>query len=229
MSERFAIYYAPATSSALWHKACEWLGRDAATSREQAQHVDGLDPARHFALTQSARRYGFHATLKAPMALAEGLIRDDLEVALAAFAARHAPVSMGKMVVSEISGFLALVPAEQSAELTGFAGECVKSFDALRAPAGEADRAKRVANGLTPRQIELLDQYGYPYVLEEFRLHMTLTDRLGPADHDDVLNAAKRAFADFDGTELVLDRLVLFHEPSPGAAFVRLGDFALGR
>jgi hypothetical protein len=131
--------------------------------------------------------------------------------------------------VSEISGFLAIVPAEQSAELTAFAGECVKSFDTFRAPAGEADRAKRIGNGLTPRQVELLDQYGYPYVLEQFRLHMTLTDRLGPADHDDVLSAAKRALADFDGMELVLDRLVLFHEPTPGAAFVRLGDFALGR
>ncbi|HEV7719548.1 MAG TPA: DUF1045 domain-containing protein, partial [Arsenicitalea sp.] len=195
MSERFAIYYAPATTSALWRKACEWLGRDAATSREQAQHVDGLDPARHFALTQSARRYGFHATMKAPMALGDGLVRDDLEVALAAFAARHAPVNMGKMVVSQISGFLAIVPAEQSAELTAFAGECVKSFDPFRAPAGEADRAKRVGNGLTPRQIELLDQYGYPYVLEQFLFHMTLTDRLATDRKAELRERAADRFA----------------------------------
>jgi hypothetical protein len=135
---------------------------------------------------------------------------------------------MGKIVLNEISGFLALLPAAQSRALTDFAGECVGAFDAFRAAAGEADRAKRVANGLTERQIELLDRFGYPYVLEQFQLHMTLTDRLGPADHDDVLAAAKGRFARFDGTEIVLDRLVLFHEPAPGSAFSRLQDFPLG-
>jgi Protein of unknown function (DUF1045) len=39
------------------------------------------------------------------------------------------------------------------------------------------------ASGLTPRQVELMDLGGYPYVFEQFRFHMTLT---GSLSHDQI-------------------------------------------
>ena len=84
------------------------------------------------------------------------------------------------------------------------------------------------AHGLTPRQEELLDAYGYPYVFDEFRFHMTLTDRLSPADYGEVLQAAQTWFGPVLDQEVTLDRLSLFHERENKQPFTRIADFALG-
>ena len=211
MTERFAIYYAPAPESWLWQKALRWL--------EQPELAE---------LTASARRYGFHATLKAPMSLAAGQDRAGLEMAVAAFAARHKPVGMGLVGAHLIEGFLALTPVSQPQAVTDFAATVVAGFEPFRAPLEPADRERRLRSPLTARQIELLDVYGYPYVLEQFQLHMTLTDRL-PADRKASLQAKAAAwFAEELREPIMLDRLVLFHEAAPGEPFRRLpGDFEL--
>ena len=54
----------------------------------------------------------------------------------------------------------------------------MKAFNAYRAPLSAADRERRIKAKLSPRQIELMDQWGYPYVLDEYRFHMTLTGAL---------------------------------------------------
>ena len=211
MTERFAIYYAPARDSALWDKAEAWLAQD------------GLLPQ-----TVSARRYGFHATIKAPMALSDGQDRAGLEMALATFARQQAPVSMGPVGPHVIGGgFLALTPVEQPQQVTDFAANVVTAFEPFRAPLEVGERERRLQSPLTARQVELVDEYGYPYVLEEFELHMTLTDRL-PAEQQKPLQAeAANWFRDILGEPVMLDRLVLFHEAEPGAAFRRLDDFVL--
>lgn len=230
MSERFALYYAPAMDDPLWRKAAQWLGRDPAGGAVAAVEIAGIDTGYRHTISQSARRYGFHATLKAPMALAPGVTRARLEAGLCEFVARQGPVSIGKLVPRFISGFLALVPANQTRELTDFAGAVVQELDPLRAPLRKADREKRLKNGsLTPRQVELLDQYGYPYVMDEFRFHMTLTDRLPEPDRHNVLVAAEKWFGPAIEEPFMLDRIALFHEPETGAPFARLADFELGK
>jgi hypothetical protein len=211
MTERFAIYYAPARDSALWERAEAWLA--------QAE----LQPA-----TVSARRYGFHATIKAPMPLSDGQDRAGLEMALATFARQQPPVSMGPVGAHVIGGgFLALTPVEQPQRITDFAATVVTVFEPFRRPLEPAERERRLRAPLTARQAELVDAYGYPYVLEEFQLHMTLTDRL-PAEQQDPVKAEATAwFAETLREPVLLDRLVLFHEAEPGAAFRRLDDFVL--
>jgi len=228
MPERFGIYFAPAVTSPLWTLAAQWLGRDAATGEESESVAGGLSFAERLPLTVSARRYGFHATLKAPMALDARLEGKDLDRALKAWTEQHAPVDIGPLVLKPLDGFLALVPAEQSAALTDFVSAVVVDFDGFRAAVTPEERARRTAGGhLTPRQVELLDRLGYPYVLEEFRFHMTLTDRLGVADADRFRAAALQWFAPVIGQHVVLDRLVLFREAEPGLPFARLRDYPL--
>ena len=210
MPERFALYFAPERSSALALRADEWL--------TQAD----LQP-----LTVSARRYGFHATIKAPMALAEGTDQAKLEAALAHFSAQHAPVALSGLAPRLIEGFLALTTEPQPRGLTDFAATVVADFEGFRAPLSPEDRARRLRAPLNARQVELLDEYGYPYVLEEFQFHMTLTDRL-PADlQAPMVERATSWFAQAPAAPIRLDRLVLFHEAEPGAAFRRLDDFPL--
>lgn len=210
MTERFAIYFAPAAGSALERAAAAWLARP------------DLQEA-----TVSARRYGFHATLKAPMALRAGTDRAGLAAALASFAARHRPVTLDSLAPRPIGAFLALTTAPQPQALTDFAATVVTAFEPFRAPLTAEDRARRLATPLTTRQAELVDVYGYPYVLEQFQFHMTLTDRLPAPRQAAVRSAAEAWFAAALAAPIRLDRLVLFREPQAGAPFERIEDFEL--
>jgi len=210
MPDRFAIYFAPERGSLLDQRAEAWLTRA------------DIAP-----LAVSARRYGFHATIKAPMQLSR--TRDALEAALAQFSARHRPVALKTLAPRLIDGFLALTTEPQPAALTNFAEAVVMGFEPFRMPLDAAERARRLKAPLTTRQIELVDRYGYPYVLEEFRFHMTLTDRLPHNLQGPIMTDARAWFAPALNQPVALDRLVLFHEPTPGADFVRLGDYPLER
>lgn len=228
MTERFAIYFAPSATSNLWERAATWLGRDANDGDLFNGPVAGIDRDRLLNLTQSANRYGFHATLKAPMALADGYNEADLRAALDEFAARHRPVNLGKLRLASLQGFLALMIDGENEALADFAAHVVEDFDPFRAPMSTKDYAARASRGLNERQIELLGAYGYPYVFEQFRFHMTLTDRLGDEDAQDIAQAAATWFGPAMEDEVILDRLSLFHEPEAGKPFRRVGDFRLG-
>ena len=229
MSQRFAIYYAPAATDLIWERAAFWLGRDPATGASYDGAVAGLERSRLLNLTQSAGRYGFHATLKPPMALAPGRTEADLRQALHDAARELQPVSLGRLTIANLDGFLALVPEQHdNPALQDFAAHIVEIFEPFRAPLKPRDRAARAARGLTPRQEELLDAYGYPYVFDEFRFHMTLTDRLAPGDHAEVLQAAQTWFGPILGDPVTLDRLSLFHERENKLPFARIADFGLG-
>ncbi|WP_332701944.1 DUF1045 domain-containing protein [Devosia sp.] len=228
MTERFAIYFAPSATSNLWERAATWLGRDASDGDLVNGPVAGIDRDRLLNLTQSANRYGFHATLKAPMALAEGCSEADLHAALADFATRHRPINLGKLKLASLQGFLALMVDGENEALADFAAYVVEDFDPFRAPMSTKDRAARAGKGLSERQTELLGAYGYPYVFEEFRFHMTLTDRLTAGDAVEIAQAATTWFGPVLEDEVLLDRLSLFHEPDAGKPFRRVADFKLG-
>lgn len=228
MSYRTAIYFAPDATSPLWLKAAQWLGRDALSGAEYGDDIGGISRAEILKKSASARRYAFHATIKSPMKLAPGKSEADLDEALAAFAAAEAAVAIGPLKLARIDGFLALVAAEQSRALTQFAARVVQHFEPFRAELSAEDKAKRnEGNRLSPRQLALLERYGYPYVMEQFRFHMTLTDRLSDADGDRFEAALRAHFGPLAEADTMLDRLVLYHEPAPGAPFTRGADYVL--
>lgn len=178
---RYAVYHTP--EGALARFGAEWLGWDAEAGKpvEQPQ-VAGLDLA---ALTETPRRYGFHATIKAPFRLAEGQDAEALLQALRGLAAAEAAVPLpGGLRLARVEGFLALVPAQDSEAMSGLESRLVRGLDRFRAPLTEKEIASRKPERLTPRQRENLEAWGYPHVLEEFRFHMTLTGDLdgGTAD-----------------------------------------------
>src|SRR5690606_20360899 len=140
--------------------------------------------------TQSANRYGFHATIKAPMALAAGMSEAELREGPGAFVGQHEPFSLGRLRLAPLPGFLALIAEEETERLQDFAAHVVEAFEPFRAPMSTRDRAARAGKGLSERQMELLDGYGYPYVFEEFRFHMTLTDRLAEDEAQEIVQAA---------------------------------------
>lgn len=224
---RYAIYFAPESGSALDRFGTELLGYDAYEGTDVPfPRGPGL-PSEWREMTQDPRKYGFHATLKPPMALAPGKNEHDLMAACAAFAGTPRAIPTIKPVVGVISGFIALVPAEVPADLERLAADCVREFEPFRAPLTEADRARRNSSKLTPRQRDYLDRWGYPYVFEEFRFHMTLTGRLDPSRHAPVLAMLRDRFRDSGVRDLAIDRIALFRQDEPDRRFRVIGNWPL--
>lgn len=222
---RYAIYYAP--RDGLMQAGSGWLGWDAATGTDVAQpSLDGLALPMS-AITATPRKYGFHATIKAPFRLAEGLTGDDLGEALGALAGHLTPVLVEGLEVARLGDFLALRPVGDVTRLQAMAGEVVERLDRYRAPLSESDLAKRNPNALSPRQRDLLDRYGYPYVFEQFQMHMTLSGRLIPEAAEAVAAVARREFAPYLGVPHLIDTLCLFGEEPESGRFHLLHRYAL--
>ena len=88
---RYAIYYAPAPGSDLDRFGAQLLGYDA-FSGVDLPFPDGIlqTTPDWRDLTKEPRKYGFHATLKAPLSLAPGKTEAELLAACEAFAATPA-------------------------------------------------------------------------------------------------------------------------------------------
>ena len=227
---RYAIYFTPGQNDPLTRIAASWLGRDPFTSAQPpAPAVTQLTPAEIAYHTTSARRYGFHATLKAPFHLAESETEAELDDAVATFAASADPILLSKLMPTRIDGFLALVPGSPAPDLDRLAGEVVVAFDRFRAPLSDAEVKRRNPEALSPEEFRNLLQWGYPYVFESFRFHMTLTGRVGDPDLARVRAAIDEFFAPVLERPATVDGLALFVEPEPGAPFVVRSWHALGR
>ena len=227
---RYALYYAPRPEEGLAVAASQWLGRNAETGQARA-----LKPASEFTaerlaeITAEPRLYGFHGTLKPPLALCDGASERDLLAAVGSFAAGRHSFVVPAMRLGCLSDFLALVPASPSPELQDLADGCVIEFDEFRRPADEAELSRRRAVGLSPRQDELLVRWGYPYVLEEWRFHLTLTGRLrDEAERPVVGDLLRRQFSSFIERPLAVRDLCVFRQPAAGRPFTVLARFTLG-
>ncbi|MGH6739582.1 MAG: DUF1045 domain-containing protein [Bradyrhizobium sp.] len=225
---RYAIYYAAARDSDLDRFGAQLLGYDAWTGAALPFPADVVDEVPDWReVTEDPRKYGFHATLKAPISLANGETESNLLLACADFAGEKRRIPVITPVVSPISGFIAVIPADRSSDLEQFAADCVRAFDSFRAPLTADDRARRNPSRLTPRQVEYLERWGYPYVMEEFRFHMTLTGRLDETRRERVLAMLRARFARLGPQRLDIDRLVLFKQNDLKARFEIIGDWQL--
>lgn len=233
-AHRYAVYYAPSPGTLGWLAGSHWLGRCAAQLRPLPQlNIHGVAPEDLQRLTAAPRRYGWHGTLKAPFALAPGSDWLALHHAVQQVARSLKPFALPPMQVQRLEDFLALVPMPShpaNAAIEAAAAACVTQLHALAAPLSSSEMARRRAAGLTARQDELLQRWGYPFVLEEFRFHMSLTGPLSSVDEGTqalVLDAAQQFFSDLP--TLQFNHLALFAEPSPGADFVLLDHLELGQ
>jgi putative phosphonate metabolism protein len=217
---RYAIYFTSARGDVLDRFGAELLGYDAWTGGDLPfpSDVTGAEPDWR-ELTEDPRKYGFHATLKAPIALAEGKTEAGLLAACAAFAETPRRIPVIAPVVDAISSFIAVIPKERSRELEQLAADCVIAFDDFRAPLTAAERARRNPERLTERQCDYLDRWGYPYVMEEFRFHMTLTGRIQSPRRERVLSMLKRRFSAIDLERLTVDAISVFRQDDGQSRF----------
>lgn len=217
---RYAIYYAPSQHDRLSQAAASWLGRCAFTGNAVRQaSTDELSPGEMAHHTVAARRYGFHATIVAPFTLADNESEASLTGALDDYAALATPVIIPRLVLKRLGGFFALMPEPQGPDLTEFAGDVVRSFSRFCAPLSESESRRRSASAVTPSQRQNVKLWGYPFVFDDFRFHMTLTGRVSDADAPRVQAAIEDHFGALIGSEVAINSLALFLEAETDAPF----------
>ncbi len=213
---RVALYYAPAPDDPLATCGADWLGRDPHTGAARPQpKLPGIA-----ALTAEPRLYGFHATLKPPMMLRDGISWDEVVLATRAIAATVPAFDLPALAVIDLHGFLALRETTPSPALQALADACVAGADHLRAPPEEAELQKRRRGGLSPAQDGNLLRWGYPYVFATWMFHMTLTRRLSGEEHEVLRPAAETWFAPALCLRRRATDISLFVQRGPGEPFM---------
>ncbi|MHA6646145.1 DUF1045 domain-containing protein [Mesorhizobium sp. A623] len=211
---RAAIYFTPSPDAPLTKAAALWLGRDAYVQAPPRAPDPAID-----AMVGEPARYGFHATLKAPFRLTEGTNLAMLNDALTAFVAQQESFVLPPLTLSRIGNFFALVPGEPCPPLALLERAALHAFEPFRAPLSEAETARRRPDLLTDRQRRHLGDWGYPYVLDEFRFHMTLTGEIASQDAAGIEARLREQFADFIDAPLTFDGLAIFAEDEAGVPF----------
>lgn len=220
--QRYGVYVVP--EGEVYERASAWLGWDAVAAAEVGQPEADL-PLSLAEITETPRKYGFHGTMKPPFPLAPGTDLESLKSAIAHLAARCTPVELPGLTLARLGHFLALVPNAPSPALARLAASCVTEIDPFRAAPSAEELARRRRAGLSAAQEALLTRWGYPYVLEEFRYHMTLTGKL-PTEHMDPVYAALSGYLGDLPEPFIIDSLALMGE-RPDGHFELLDRFAL--
>lgn len=221
---RYALYFAPEASSLWWSTLSRWLGYDAAAGHAvetlPLPHPDRETLRR---VTDHPRRYGAHATLKAPFRLAAPFTEADLVQAVNAYAAVHPAFTLPPLRVEQLSNFIALTPAHPDARINRIADDCTTGFDQFRAPPSDAEMARRLREPLDPVALSLLKQWGYPHVLEKYRFHLSLTGSLD-GESGQTVEAIRRAaqdiFGGLGGQAADFDAVCVFRQSSAADHFM---------
>lgn len=204
---RYGIYFTPGDKR-FADAGADWLGWDLRTARE-------IEPP-YPELVSRPRKYGFHATLKPPFRLADGKSEADLIAATRDLANRLAPVSLGTLTLTKLGSFYAWTCAQPNMSLQNLAASVVRELDTFRAPATPEDIAKRLKTRMPGAQVQHVRDWGYPYVMDFFRFHMTLTGPTTKPKAPEVAELLENHFAGKLPKPLALDALTVVGERSDG-------------
>lgn len=214
--KRFAIYYAPPYGAKWTNWASAWLGWDMLAGSAVAPPELGNLPCPLADVTATPRKYGVHGTIKPPFRLAKGYTLSDLETSLAALCGALPAVSLDGLNLTRLGRFLALCPAGDTTALSALAARCVADLDHFRAPASEAELARRRTAGLTPAQETNLTRWGYPYVMDQFRFHITLTGKLPKPELASVIQVLETDLVPLLPNPFIIRDLALVGEDDTG-------------
>ena len=221
---RYAVYFAPNVEQQWWAQASQWLGRCAVSQQMNAQPlVPGVSAKRFAELTEHPRRYGFHATMRAPFVLTGQHQANELIDRVNMLCQQVKPFVLPRLQVTLLDQFLALVPERNVPLVTQLEEQCVTALNDYAEPLGPEELSRRRSAGLSLQADALLLRWGYPYVLERFRFHCSLTGSLAKASQQEVSALTLAAHQHFDQLPpCVFDALAIFVEPIRGADFVLL-------
>ena len=227
MKPRYAIYFVPEKDSQLADFGNTVLGRNANGDWVAAPSLDY--PGRN-RLVKKPGHYGFHATLVAPFTLADSVSIGELQRAVESLACRQQIIPLTGLKPYSLTDFSALVlpsngmhPSTAHQRVLQLSSECITELSRYRAPLTSEDLARRNPSRLTDRQRHYLQQFGYPYVFEDFNFHMTLSSH---SDHlEDYIDWLRHYFSQLVTTTPQLDRLVICWQIDCKEPFRRFAEY----
>jgi hypothetical protein len=140
---RYAIYFVPPADCALYRFGAGVLGYDCYTGERLRHPQDiALSASEWAQLTHEPRKYGFHATLKAPFRLLPPFTEMDLTAELERFAAIPRTLPAIEPAIRSLARFIAVVAAAPSMALDRLAADGVMAFDRFRRPLTSHERGQ---------------------------------------------------------------------------------------
>lgn len=215
--KRYAIYYVP--SNNLFYKlGSSWLGWDTISGQPASQPE--TDSAVNIQkITEAPRKYGLHATIKAPFRLGNNVNALELERQLEILCGSIKPIEF-KLKLSELSGFFALTPTVKNTEIRNLHTKVVRKLDYFRAQPTKEEIIKRRENQLTSEQDQNLIKWGYPYIFEDFYFHITLTGKIPEDLRNKVKDEIENFFQPVLQQKINLSELALVGEATDGNFYV---------
>lgn len=225
---RYAIYFVPGPNEVLARFGRQVLGYDADTGETLPPPRELTDAFADWSrLVDGPSRYGFHATLKAPFRLRDGKSEPELLSEVEALARDLPEVPLGRLSPEMLGRFVALRPLTYPPELVELERRIVTMLEKFRAPLVAQERERREPHRLSSRQRALLEQYGYPHCLDEFRFHMTLAGPLDDFARDRAVAVLRSIYLSFD-EPCRLQNIAVVRQATAGVRFRVIGRFPLG-
>ncbi|HAN64658.1 MAG TPA: hypothetical protein DCQ79_12545 [Rhizobiales bacterium] len=226
---RYAIYFTPQPGTALAAFGRSWFGRANDGITLQAFSDAGLSGTSFAKIAAAPGRYtGLHALFRAPFALRDGMGPEALKSRLITFAARRKPVETGPLTLSRAGRFLVLRPVEATPALEWLAAQCVGAFEDFAAPPSDTEREEHASPHLSDYQRLLLESFGDPFVLSEYRFAITLTGPLDAAHLERVAQALWPVLEEICASGVTVDGLSLFGDPGGRTPMRLVGRYRLG-
>jgi len=230
---RHAAYFAPALNSQAWDLGSQWLGRCARNSTLlDPPKFENMSSELFDNLTRTPRLYGWHATLKAPFELNSNTRLEELRTAFKQLAHNTVSAFHLPLKLVELGDFLALAPSQPSPELKKLAERCVRELHSFALPLSESELQRRTGVGLTARQKELLNEWAYPFVMDQFQFHLTLSGSLQYVEHqvkENLKTAAQSWFAPLLENGLFIDSVSWFTQDQKNSDFRWVERFEFGK
>ncbi len=217
MTKRYAIYFTLPQTDPVYQTAIKWLGYDAYSGNKT--NTDSKKLAKNRQYVSKAAKYGFHATLKPPFRLSQDKSEEQLIDELENFASSITAFTCKPLKIKSMTHFIALAPKNSCDQLDAFAAQCLKHFEPFRAQLTREEYQKRNPVLLSERQLRYLEQWGYPYVEDEFRFHMTLTDSMMEDEIKKIKKKLKQYFKEVLGKPLQINQLHIFRQDSTCSNF----------
>ncbi len=219
---RYAIYFSPRPDEPLAEFGRRWMGLDTET-RAPVADCWPLPTG----MLRTPKRYGFHATLKAPFRLRTGRTPDELLQAVEQLAAEQEALELGLLVPKALGSFLTLQQSMPNPAVDALAFTCVRDLDPFRQPLTEEEQDAIFSKGISRRQKGNVFTWGYPYVGEDYVFHMTLTSILAPHEIEPWRQKVLEWGMEYLAEPVRLRDLCVFAQPSAEEPFRPIARFPL--
>ena len=213
--KRYAIYYVPSENSELDLFGKCWLGWDPYKGVETTKSdLSKLPSFKKFSsLVLTPKQYGFHGTIKAPFRLKNEYTYNDLENKVREISKQIHSFYFDQLIIKKLGNFIGLIPTN-NLKINAVSNKFVEELDYLRDELSESEIKKRKPHKLTSNQKQMLFKWGYPYVFDEFKFHLTLTSKLNVVEIDDVLRSLQNILKQVNLNKISFNNICIFGQKS---------------